>query len=224
MPREAFDAARPYLLRAAGLTLVFLVAAIVANVLGQLRPEGLRGDIDPATTLERAIAIGAALVALAAGLLAVRAFARAIRAASASVGAAGRGSSLAFVATLVGYLIVLFTLMGALGVPLQGIFLGGALTGIVLGIAAQQTIGNFFAGIVILTVRPFSVGDDVVLRSAPLGGLYEGRVTDMTLFYVHLRAANGPVALPNSMVLAAAVGPGAKEPESPDVGPAQATG
>lgn len=206
MPREAVDAARPHLVRAALSALLFIAAAVAVSVFGQLR------DVreDPATAFERTLAIGGAILALAAGILAVRASASGIRAASAAVGGAARGSSLAFAASLVGYLVVILTIMGALGVPLQGIFVGGALTGIILGIAAQQTIGNFFAGIVILAARPFSVGEDVVLKSGPLGGLYAGRVVDMTLFYVHLETENGPVALPNATVLASAVGPGAR--------------
>lgn len=206
MPRQAFDAARPHLIRGAILALVFIAATVVVTVLGQLRDTAF----DPATGFERMVAVVASLVAFGAGALAVRAAASGIRGASASVGGASRGASIAFAASLAGYLIVLLTIMGALGVPLQGIFVGGALTGIILGIAAQQTIGNFFAGIVILVARPFVVGEEVILKSGPLGGLYAGRVTDMTLFYVHLETENGPVALPNAIVLASAVGPGAR--------------
>ena len=57
--------------------------------------------------------------------------------------------------------------------------------------------------------RPFSVGERVVMRSGPLGGPYEGLVTEMTMFYVHMITDEGPVLLPNAGVLAAAVGPGA---------------
>lgn len=212
MPREAIEAARPHLLRAAAFTLVFVAAVVVTDVHGQLRGDG-------ATTTERTIAIAGALVAVVSGALAIRSLAQAIRRSSIAVGAASRGGSLGFVASLVGQLVVLLTVLGALGVPLQGIFLGGALTGIVLGIAAQQTLGNFFAGIVLLVVRPFSIGEEVALRSAPLGGLYEGRVEEMTLFYVHLRTARGPVSLPNAGVLAAAVGPGTRDPEVRDEEP-----
>jgi small conductance mechanosensitive channel len=81
---------------------------------------------------------------------------------------------------------------------------------VVVGIAAQQTLGNIFAGMVLLFVRPFVVGDHIVLRSGPLGGAYEGRVTDIGLFYVDLVTEDGPVKLPNAGVLAGAIGPGAR--------------
>jgi small-conductance mechanosensitive channel len=110
------------------------------------------------------------------------------------------------------------------GADLSGLLLGGALTGVVVGIAAQQTLGNFFAGIVLLLVRPFSVGEPVVLRSGPLGGEYEGLVTDMGLYYVTMETERGMVQLPNAGVLASAVGPGARsddddEPPDDDPGP-----
>ena len=44
--------------------------------------------------------------------------------------------------------------------------LGGAITAVVLGLAAQQTLGNVFAGIVLIAVRPFKVGDRVRLQAA----------------------------------------------------------
>jgi small conductance mechanosensitive channel len=212
MPREAVDAARPHLLRAGALALIAIAGIVVARVVGQVSDVVHPDRLDPATPAEQAAAFGGALLLIVAGIAAVRSISSAVRDASAAVAADGRGGSLAFTSSLIGYLVVLIATLGTLGVPLQGVFLGGALTGVVLGIAAQQTIGNFFAGIVILVVRPFTIGDEVTLRSSPLGGLYEGRVTQMTLFYVHLSTAQGPVALPNALVLASAVGPGARTP------------
>jgi small-conductance mechanosensitive channel len=166
--------------------------------------------MDPATEAEIAIAIVGAVLVLVAGILAVRSLGTATRTASAVREEDPRGASLAFVVYVVGYLLVTVATMGVLGVNLEGLLLGGALTGVVLGIAAQQTIGNFFAGIVLLAVRPFTIGEHVVLRSGPIGGEYEGRITDMSLFYVHMMTEQGTVALPNAAVLASAVGPGAK--------------
>jgi small-conductance mechanosensitive channel len=84
---------------------------------------------------------------------------------------------------------------------------------VIIGIAAQQTMANFFAGLVLVTVRPMEIGENVVLRSGPLAGEYEGVVTDLGLFYVDMVTAQGPVKLPNAGVLAAAIGPGARAPK-----------
>ncbi|HYN35971.1 MAG TPA: hypothetical protein VEV82_03250, partial [Actinomycetota bacterium] len=56
----------------------------------------------------------------------------------------------------------------------------------------------------------------VVMRSGPLSGEFEGLVTDMSLFYVKVETAQGPVSLPNSAVLASAIGPGARTPKDDD--------
>ena len=50
----------------------------------------------------------------------------------------------------------------------------------------------------------------MTIRSGALGGPIIGRVSGMTLTYVTVRTAAGPVLVPNSAVLAAAVGPAAQ--------------
>jgi hypothetical protein len=54
------------------------------------------------------------------------------------------------------------------------------------------------------------------MRSGPLGGEFEGRVTDMTLFYVRMETEQGPVLMPNSGVLASSIGPGARAKKEED--------
>jgi small-conductance mechanosensitive channel len=205
-------AARPYLIRAAILGALALTALVIAQHFGD---EVLGNGAEP-TPSERTFFFASAIVLLVAGLFAVRSATNAIRSSLEEVPGDGRGAAPAFLASVVGYTIVVLSTVSVLGVNLSGLLLGGAVTGVVIGIAAQQTLGNFFAGIVLIAVRPFVVGEEVVLRSAPLGGEYEGRITDMSLFYVKMDTAQGPVALPNAGVLAAAVGPGAKAPKHDD--------
>lgn len=202
-------AARPHVVRAVLAALLALVSLVVA----QHFQNRVLGEGGHPTATERLLFFSAVAVLLVTGIFAVRSGAAAIRRSLESEPGDGRGAAAGFVASIVGYVIVVLSAVGVLGVNLQGLLLGGAVTGVVIGIAAQQTLGNFFAGIVLLAVRPFNVGEDVVLRSSPLGGDYEGRVVDMSLFYVKLETENGPVALPNAGVLAAAVGPGAKAPK-----------
>jgi small-conductance mechanosensitive channel len=203
--------ARPKIIRAAVVAVLVLIALVVAQ---HFQNRVLTEGRHPSTT-ERALFYGAAAFLLIGGIIAVRLTAGAIRTALEERPDDGRGAAPAFVVSVVGYVIVLLSALGVMGVNLQGLLLGGAVTGVVLGIAAQQTLGNFFAGVVLLAVRPFTIGEEVVLRSAPLGGEYKGRVTDMSLFYVKMTTEMGPVALPNAGVLAAAVGPGARLPKGP---------
>src|SRR5207248_7984590 len=79
--------------------------------------------------------------------------------------------------------------------------------GVIVGIAAQQSLGNVFAGMVLLMARVFRVGDRVRIRSGPLGGEVNGAISSVGLAYVVLDTEDGPLHVPNSAVLAAAVGP-----------------
>jgi len=115
-------------------------------------------------------------------------------------------------AAVVRYSIVLFgailTLTIGLAlfkVPVGQLILGGALTTILIGIAAQQSLSNIFAGLVLLLSRPFNVGETIQLRSGAMGGLIDGVVSEIGITYVRLDTADGPMSLPNSQVLAAAV-------------------
>lgn len=208
MDRSGFGRARKHLIRSALAGLVALAGMVVARF-GQLSDD--RRPLDEATYSEQVLAVLGSALLLLAGVIAVRSAARAVRVAMEAKVGDGRGAPLGLVVSAFGYLLLLLAVLSALGVPLEGFLLGGALTGVVIGIAAQQTLGNFFAGIVLLAVRPFTIGETVVLRSGPLGGEYEGAVLDMGLFYVRMVTADGPVQLPNAGVLASAIGPGARD-------------
>jgi small conductance mechanosensitive channel len=112
----------------------------------------------------------------------------------------------------VGFLIRLGTLAIALlvamrvaGVQPRTLLVGGAFTAVILGLAAQQTLGNLFAGMVLLSARPFRVGDKVRLQGGPLGGQIEGTVGSQGLLYTTLVTDEGPVMVPNSLVLNSSV-------------------
>ena len=188
------------LIKSVAFTVVAVSGMVVAGSLGSVE-----GD-----AREVAFAIGGALVLLIAGIIAARAAASAVRTTARARLAETHVVLLGLAVSALGYLIVVLLALDIVVEDIGGLLLGGALTGVIIGIAAQQTFGNFFAGIVLAVVRPFHVGDHVVLRSGPLGGEYEGRVTDMGLFYIGMITDRGPVQLPNAGVLQSAIGPGAR--------------
>ena len=211
---DRYKKARPHLIRSGAAFIVMVIAFSIATAMGQLKDK--HGDpgpppLNPATTTEQAIAVVGTLVVLIAGVVAVRTLASAIRNTT-DPGEGQRAGPLALIVSIFGYLVVLLTTLGALEVPLGRVLLGGALTGVILGIAAQQSLGNFFAGLVLLLVRPFTVGEHVIMKASALGGEYQGLVTEMSMFYVRMVTDQGPVLLPNAGVLAAAIGPGAATP------------
>jgi small conductance mechanosensitive channel len=112
----------------------------------------------------------------------------------------------------VGFLIRLATLAVALlvalsvaGVQARTLLVGGAFTAVILGLAAQQTLGNLFAGVVLLSARPFRVGDRVRLQGGPLAGQIEGTVSSQGLLYTTFVTDERTVMVPNSVVLNVAV-------------------
>jgi small-conductance mechanosensitive channel len=199
---ERRAAARPHVVRGIIGLLIASVGIAISRVW-----EFTPGDGE--FTFDDKIACVGALVFFIGGVIVVRSFVRAVHKAAADrLQGKTKGTPISFLINALGYLVVVLGVLGILEVNPGSLLFGGALTGVMLGIAAQQTLGNFFAGIVLLLVRPFSVADRVYLKGAL--GEYEGTVTDMTLFYVHITTERGPVMLPNAGVLASAVGPGAR--------------
>ncbi|CDK40154.1 Small-conductance mechanosensitive channel [Halorubrum sp. DM2] len=96
----------------------------------------------------------------------------------------------------VGLLVLaLITVLGIWGVNLGGLLVGAGFLGIVLGMAARQTLGSLIAGFVLMFARPFEIGDWVEIGSE------EGFVTDITIMNTHMRNFDGEyVVVPNDLV------------------------
>jgi small-conductance mechanosensitive channel len=122
-------------------------------------------------------------------------------------GGQNAGAALQMLVTGFGYLVALLGTLSLLSVPVGHLLWGGAIAGVVLGIAAQQSLGNAFAGLVLLVARPFAVGNYIRVRSGALGGEFYGTVTSMSLTYVSVLTEHGLLKVPNSSMLASAVGP-----------------
>ncbi len=122
-----------------------------------------------------------------------------------------------------GFLLRLFTIALAILVALriaglkpETLAVGGALTAVLFGLAAQQTIGNLIAGTVLLSARPFRVGDRIRLHSGATAGRIEGTIAGLGLLYTIMRRGEDPIMVPNSVVLASAVEP-LREPAKVDL-------
>jgi len=124
-----------------------------------------------------------------------------------------------FAIVVAGLLATILITLQLFDIAVTQLVVGGAITGIIVGIAAQQSLANVFSGMILLAARPFRVGDRIGIRSGALSGLLEGTVTEISLTYVLLETEAGPVHVPNSQVLAAAVGPAGAVPPPPGQGP-----
>jgi small conductance mechanosensitive channel len=123
----------------------------------------------------------------------------------------------------VGFLIRLATIVVAAlvalriaGLSTRSLTVGGAFTAIIVGLAAQQTLGNLFAGTVLLSARPFRVGERVRLQGGGLAGTIEGVVSQLGLLYTVFADGEDEIMVPNNVVLSVAVMP-LREPDSVDM-------
>ena len=93
------------------------------------------------------------------------------------------------------YVLAGSVILGIWGVNLGGILVGAGFLGIVVGLAARQTLGALLAGFVLMFSRPFEIGDWVVI------GDYEGIVTDITIVTTRMQTFDGEyVMVPNDVV------------------------
>jgi hypothetical protein len=99
------------------------------------------------------------------------------------------------------------TLIITLGIPIEQLVLGGALTSVFVGIAAQQSLSNVFAGIVLMLAHPFRIGDGIRLQAGALGGQVSGTIVEVGITYVRISSSTGVLSIPNSQVLNCIIGP-----------------
>ena len=78
--------------------------------------------------------------------------------------------------------------------------------GFVIG-AIGAALYNFFAGMVLLLARPYTAGEYVRVMAGSINGPLEGTITSIALRYTQLETPDGMLNIPNSVLLAAAVGP-----------------
>jgi small-conductance mechanosensitive channel len=80
-------------------------------------------------------------------------------------------------------------------VNLGGLLVGAGFLGIVVGMAARQTLGSMLAGFVLMFSKPFEVGDWIEVDGQ------EGVVTDITIVNTRLENFDGEyVVMPNDVI------------------------
>lgn len=124
--------------------------------------------------------------------------------------------TLSFVIRLVFLTASILAALRIAGLKPETLAVGGAITAVVVGLAAQQTFGNVLAGMVLISARPFRVGDRVRLQAGGVAGQLEGVVTSVGLLYTIFAQGEDSMMVPNSVVLSAAVVP-LREPAGVDL-------
>jgi small conductance mechanosensitive channel len=128
----------------------------------------------------------------------------------------GTAGTVGFLIRLATIGITLLVALNIAGLEPRTLAVGGAFTAVIFGLAAQQTLGNLIAGTVLLSARPFRVGDRVRMQGGGVAGHVEGVVSSLGLLYTTLANGEDSIMVPNSVVLGMAVSP-LREPNAVDL-------
>jgi small conductance mechanosensitive channel len=186
---------------------VVLVLALIAGVLLAFP---YRDDLFPGIETPVRIATVAILVVL--GWALARALGRGAAPALFRRMDPGMAGTVGFLIRLITLVLVAVVALRLAGLDAGTLAVGGAFTAVVLGLAAQQTIANLFAGLVLLSTRPFRVGERVRFVGGALAGEVEGIVGSLGLFYTTLVSGADRIMVPNNVILTLAIIP-LREPE-----------
>jgi small conductance mechanosensitive channel len=126
----------------------------------------------------------------------------------------GAGAVIGFMIRLVTLVSIVLVSLRVAGLNPRTLALGASFTAVIVGLAAQQTIGNVLAGVVLLSARPFQIGDRV--RFNGFGMDVEGTVAAHGLLYLTLTDGDDLVQVPNATALSMSNRP-LREPASVDM-------
>ncbi len=96
--------------------------------------------------------------------------------------------------------VSLVVILGIWVDDLSGLLVGAGFLGIVIGMAARQTLGTMLAGFVLMFARPFEIGDWVYVEDQ------EGIVTDISIVNTRLKSFDGEyIMIPNDVIASSTV-------------------
>lgn len=115
----------------------------------------------------------------------------------------GAGELQKLLLRIIFYFIAIFVILTAFGISTSGALAGGAIGGVVIGLAAQTIVTSILSGLLISTSRTLFPGDIVLLKSSYWGG------TDMlvkvvrvnTMYTEALTQNNNKIRFPNPLLL-----------------------
>ncbi|SEH15691.1 Small-conductance mechanosensitive channel [Natronorubrum sediminis] len=99
------------------------------------------------------------------------------------------------ISQVVVWAVAIVVILGVWTDDLASLLAGAGFLGIVVGIAAQQTLGTVLAGFVLMFDRPFEIGDWVEIEDE------EGIVTDISIVNTRIQSFDGEyIMIPNDVV------------------------
>jgi len=123
-----------------------------------------------------------------------------------------------------GYIVVILLILLPLGISSPTLIAGSAFAGLIIGLALQPVLGNFFAGLLIVLTGYISVGDKIRIISTQVPFFpaqlpaykyfsadfieqgYKGTIVEVDLFYSRILLENmRELRVPNMLLLNSAV-------------------
>ena len=101
------------------------------------------------------------------------------------------------------YVVAIAVVLGIWQQDLSGLLIGAGFLGVIVGLAARETLSSTIAGFVLMFSRPFEIGDWVVVGAdgGANGVVAEGIVTDITIVNTRVQSFDGEyVMIPNDVV------------------------
>lgn len=188
--------------RRARIEALFVVPAIVAVLVVVDLRESLLPNVD-----ETWVRVGAFILLVVLGYRLASLLGRAVGPRLMRRVEPGTAGTVGFLIRLVTGAVAIVVALRVAGLDPAVLAVGGAVTGVVIGLAAQQTLGNLFSGIVLLTARPFRVGDRVRLLGGNVNGTLDATVSQLGMLYATFVAQGDRVMIPNNIVLQLSVIP-----------------
>ncbi|MCL4374000.1 MAG: mechanosensitive ion channel family protein [Candidatus Marsarchaeota archaeon] len=115
--------------------------------------------------------------------------------------------------SIVSYTIVAIIALYLVHVNVTGLLVSAGFLGIVLGLAAQSTLGNIFSGISMIIAKPFEPGDYITVQTWQYNKMpstypheefipgYSGKVSKIGLLYTELVSdVHAPLYVPNGIL------------------------
>lgn len=195
----------PHAVRRARLTALLLLPIFVGIVVLDHHLQGVLKDLGLSSKLEVAVQFVSVIALAILGWVIAKDAGRAFGPMLFRRLEPGTAGTVGFLIRLATIAIAALVALQAAGVKTQTLAIGGALTAVVLGLAAQQTFGNLIAGMVLLSARPFRVGERIRLQGGALAGQVDGIVSSLGLLYTTFVAGEESIMVPNSVVLSVMV-------------------
>ena len=99
------------------------------------------------------------------------------------------------VAYVVLLVVLLLAVLQVVGVPMTSMIAVLGAAGLAIGLALKDSLSNIASGVMLVTLKPFKVGDIVNINGEG------GRVESVSIFQTRLRGAdNQTIVLPNSLI------------------------